>query len=62
MDFILNHPELALFGAWYVFSIVASALPLPSKESSVAYKITFQTVQAVSGALARAKAARKNGK
>lgn len=62
MDFALNHPELILVAAWYVLSAVASEMPLPKKDSSLLYKGAFHTVQIVTGALARARAGRKNGK
>ena len=59
MEWIINHPEIALAGAWYVLSAVANRMPLPKKEDRWIYKATFETLHVITGALDRYNIARK---
>jgi len=60
MDFVLNNlATFALGAAWYILSAQASKMSLPTTDSSFKYKAAFYTLQIVTGALERAKAARK---
>ena len=59
MDFALNHIEIILALLWYILSAQASKMSLPTKDSSFKYKAAFYTLQIVTGALERAKAAKK---